>query len=213
MAHPSPARSERLALCDLFDQVGPDAPTLDEGWTTFDLAAHLTVRERNPIAGIGILVPAAAHLHDAAIEKLKRRRSYEEVVEALRQPFGLFRLLDAQINLHEWFVHHEDVRRGAGDTTPRPADEIAETEAAIWTMLARGHRMLTRSVKGVHLDLVDALHPDDVIHCGGDGEIVRVVGRPGEVLLFLFGRGDAAHVELVGSDDAVATLEACSLGI
>lgn len=213
MAAPSPARSERVALCDLFDEVGPDAPTLDEGWTTFDLAAHLTVRERSPIAGIGILVPAAAHLHDAAIEKLKAGRSYADVVRRLREPFGLFRLLDAQINLHEWFVHHEDVRRGGGDTTPRPADEIAETEAAIWTMLDRGHRLLTRSVHGVHLDLVDSRHPDDVIHCGGDGDIVRVVGRPGEVLLFLFGRGDAAHVELVGSDAAVATLEASELGI
>lgn len=213
MAHPSPARSERTALCDLFDAVGPDAPTLDEGWTTFDLAAHLTVRERNPVAGIGIVVPAAAHLHDAAIEKLKARRTYTEVVTALRQPFGLFRLFDAQINLHEWFVHHEDVRRGAGDTTPRPAREIAETEAAIWTMLSRGHRMLTRKVKGVHLDLVDVGHPDDVIHCGGHGDTVQVVGRPGEVLLFLFGRGDAAHVELLGSDAALATLGSCDLGI
>jgi uncharacterized protein (TIGR03085 family) len=213
MAAPSPARSERLALCDLFDEVGPDAPTLDEGWTTFDLAAHLTVRERNPIAGVGILVPAAAHLHDAAIEKLKAGRSYADVVRRLREPFGLFRLLDAQINLHEWFVHHEDVRRGGGDTTPRPVDEIAETEAAIWTMLSRGHRMLTRKVRGVHLDLVDSRHPDDVIHCGGHGDTVRVVGRPGEVLLFLFGRSEAAHVELVGDDSAVAVLEACDLGI
>lgn len=213
MAHPSPARSERITLCDLFDEVGPDAPTLNEGWTTFDLAAHLTVRERKPVAGVGILVPAAAHLHDAAIEKVKARRPYAEVVGALRKPFGLFRLLDAQINLHEWFVHHEDVRRGAGDTTPRPAGEIAETEAAIWTMLSRGHRMLTRKVHGVDLDLVDARHPDDVIHCGGRGDAVQVVGRPGEVLLFLFGRGDAAHVELVGSDDAQATIEACDLGI
>lgn len=213
MAPRSPARSERLALCDLFDATGPDAPTLDEGWTTFDLAAHLYVRERNPIAGVGILVPAAAHLHDAAIEKTKATRSYADIVRSLREPFGLFRLLDAQMNLHEYFVHHEDVRRGAGDSTPRPVEDIAETEAAIWTLVSRTHRMLTRKVHGVHLDLVDVRHPGDMIHCGGDGPTVRMVGRPGEVLLYLFGRRDAAHVELEGSGDAVAALSTSELGI
>lgn len=212
-APPAPARSERLALCDLFDELGPDAPTLDEGWTTFDLAAHLRVRERNPIGAMGILVPAAAGLHESAIEKVKAKLPYAEVVRSLREPFGIFRLLDERINLHEMFVHHEDVRRGGGDTTPRPVTEIAETEAAIWTMLARMHRMLTRKVDGVHLDLVDSLHPDDLIDCGGDGPTVRVVGRPGEVLLYLFGREAAADVELQGPDAAIETLASADLGI
>ena len=47
---PSPARAERAALCDLFLEVGPDAPTLCGAWTTRDLAAHLVVRERRPDA-------------------------------------------------------------------------------------------------------------------------------------------------------------------
>ena len=46
---------ERDELCDLFVARGPDAPTLCEGWTTADLAAHLVVRERNPLAGPGIV--------------------------------------------------------------------------------------------------------------------------------------------------------------
>ena len=36
---------ERLELCDLLLELGPDAPTLCEGWTTADLAAHLVLRE------------------------------------------------------------------------------------------------------------------------------------------------------------------------
>ncbi len=35
---------ERAALADLMAELGPDAPTLCEGWTTRDLAAHLVVR-------------------------------------------------------------------------------------------------------------------------------------------------------------------------
>nr|BFE88977.1 hypothetical protein GCM10020093_115780 [Planobispora longispora] len=48
------ARAERAALSDLFARLGPDAPTLCEGWTTFDLAAHLVLRERRLDAAPGI---------------------------------------------------------------------------------------------------------------------------------------------------------------
>ncbi|MBR7502518.1 maleylpyruvate isomerase N-terminal domain-containing protein, partial [Mycobacterium tuberculosis] len=37
---------------------GEDAPTLCEGWTTRDLATHLVIREREPVAALGIALPA-----------------------------------------------------------------------------------------------------------------------------------------------------------
>ena len=46
---------ERSELCDLFLAVGPEAPTLCDGWTTLDLAAHLVVREHDPRSGFAIL--------------------------------------------------------------------------------------------------------------------------------------------------------------
>nr|BFF25281.1 hypothetical protein GCM10025732_32460 [Glycomyces mayteni] len=36
---------ERRDLCELLAEVGPDAPTMCEGWTALDLAAHLVLRE------------------------------------------------------------------------------------------------------------------------------------------------------------------------
>ncbi len=48
------SREERRALCALLDETGPDAPTLCEGWTTGDLAAHLVLRERRPDAAAGV---------------------------------------------------------------------------------------------------------------------------------------------------------------
>jgi hypothetical protein len=39
---------EREQLCDLFLELGPEAPTLCEGWATLDLAAHLVMREHDP---------------------------------------------------------------------------------------------------------------------------------------------------------------------
>ena len=44
------AKSERAALADLFVTLGPDQPTLCEGWDTKDLLVHLLVRERRPDA-------------------------------------------------------------------------------------------------------------------------------------------------------------------
>src|ERR1700753_2819253 len=53
---------ERAAMVATFRAVGPDAPTLCEGWTTRDLTAHLLVRERRPDALPGILfAPLASH--------------------------------------------------------------------------------------------------------------------------------------------------------
>ena len=63
------ARTERSALADLLDQIGPDQPTLCEGWTTRDLAAHLIARERRPdtLPGVDSLTNTteyAVHLED-----------------------------------------------------------------------------------------------------------------------------------------------------
>src|SRR6476659_7483831 len=51
------ARTERAALADLLDQLGPDEPTLCGDWTTRDLAAHLTVRALRPRPAEPLLAP------------------------------------------------------------------------------------------------------------------------------------------------------------
>ena len=57
---------ERARLADLFDELGPEAPTLLTPWTTRDLAAHLVLREHDYVAGPGLVVPGAwaASLND-----------------------------------------------------------------------------------------------------------------------------------------------------
>ena len=54
------AARERQALADLLATVGPDAPTLCEGWHTSDLVAHLVLREGRPDAAVGILAKPVA---------------------------------------------------------------------------------------------------------------------------------------------------------
>ena len=44
------AERRAAAICDTFEELGPDRATLCAGWNTADLLAHLLVRERQPAA-------------------------------------------------------------------------------------------------------------------------------------------------------------------
>ena len=207
-------RAEREALCDLFLELGPDAPTLCEGWDTIDLAGHLYVREHSLKGGVGIIVSRVSDWHDDAIARTKdasrTRRSWRRCGSARRS--GRSACSTARSTCRRCSC---TTRTPAVVSTRRPdrPTRSPSSRPRSWTMLHRTHRFTTMKVKGVHLDLVNSEHPDDTIHCGHGDETVQVVGRPGEIILYLLGRTEAAHVELVGTDAAVATLEACSLGI
>jgi uncharacterized protein (TIGR03085 family) len=208
-----PHRAERAALCDLFLAVGPDAPTLCEGWLTRDLAAHLVIRERKPLSGPGLVLGgAAARLTARILARAKERHSYEDLVSLVRSgPPMVLAPFDKVMNLTEYFVHHEDVRRGAGDNTPRPPEELAPVEAALWKMLQRGAKFMTRPVKAIGVDLVT---PDGaVIHARTGTPCATLTGTVGETVLFLAGRSGAAQVELGGPPEAVQALRAAGFGM
>jgi uncharacterized protein (TIGR03085 family) len=206
-------QAERAALCDLFLHVGPDAPTLCEGWATYDLAAHLVIRERKPLSGPGLVMGGApARLTARILARAKQAHSYPELVAMVRRgPPALLRPFDKAMNQNEYFVHHEDVRRGGGDTTPRPGAEGARVEDALWTMFRRNAKFATRPVKEIGVDLV---RPNgDVIHARPGTPLATLTGTAMELALFLSGRGEAARVELGGPPEAVAVVRAAGFGI
>lgn len=208
------AQSERAALCDLLEEVGPDAPTLCEGWTAYDLAAHLMVREGyNPLVGLGIIAKPLAGVHDGAITRAKGRRTFAQVVAKLRAgpPLGFFKLMDAQLNGNEYFVHHEDLRRGDGVTGPRPDSEIAHLDEWAWGYLAKAGGFATRRLKGVGVTFVWPGHGEHVARRGDT--TVTVTGRPTEIALYLNGRRGAAHVEIAGDAEAADAFRAAAFGV
>ncbi|MEZ5134057.1 MAG: hypothetical protein R2699_03105 [Acidimicrobiales bacterium] len=97
-------------------------------------------------------------------------------------------------------MHHEDLRRGGGDTTPRPATQIAHLEDALWRALGRSGRFMTRALRGTGVEAVTPA--GDRAAAPGDRPVV-LTGRPGELVLWLFGRRDAAAVELTGDPEAI----------
>ncbi|HEV3356115.1 MAG TPA: TIGR03085 family metal-binding protein [Pseudonocardiaceae bacterium] len=198
------ATDERRALSELFDQVGPDAPTLCEGWQTKDLAAHLVLRDRRPDAAGGILIPALA-ARTQRVQDSYAAKPWAELVELVRtgppvwSPFGIPGLSDL-VNGGEYFIHHEDVRRGGDDWEPRPAD--AERDAALWRTASMAGRMAyRRSPVGVTLRRPDGATAP--LHRGPSTVVIS--GEPGELLLTVFGRG-AARVEFEGEEKAVQTV-------
>ncbi|MFD5157407.1 TIGR03085 family metal-binding protein [Streptomyces hawaiiensis] len=207
------AKRERLLLADLLETAGPDAPTLCEGWTTRDLAAHVVVRERRPDAAGGILIKQLAPRLDKVMAEYTDK-PYEELIQLIRtgpprfSPFSL-KPLDEASNIIEFYVHTEDVRRAQPDWAPRDLDPVFQD--ALWSRLERTARLMGR---GVPTGLV-LRRPDGqtaVAHRGTP--VVTVTGEPSELVLFCYGRQSAAKVDLDGDENAIAKLhETKQLGI
>ncbi|WP_433442044.1 TIGR03085 family metal-binding protein [Nonomuraea sp. CA-141351] len=206
------ARDERSALCDLFDRLGPDAPTLCTGWNTYDLAAHLVLRERRPDAMGGIAIKPLAGYTASVQNGLKARHPYPELVGLVRKPggvYGLLPFLDDAVNTLEYFVHHEDVRRAQPEWEPRELP--GDLERLIWKRVASGARlMLRRAPVGV---VLHRLGGGVVLGGPRGGARVEVTGRAAELLMFCFGRQRHARVELTGDPEAADRLRDASLGV
>lgn len=202
---------EREELCDLLLELGPDAPTLCEGWTTLDLAAHLVIRERDPLASPGILIPQFAAATERR-QKAMAAKGLGTVVDKIRSgpPAVPWRVpkLRTLLNLNEYTVHHEDVRRanGLGRRTDRP-----DLDDAIWSLLKGQAKLATRRLQGAGLDLV---RPDGVRHRAKRGaDVVELTGHPVELALFLTGRTGAAEVAFGGPAHAIAAVRATRFGL
>jgi uncharacterized protein (TIGR03085 family) len=206
-----PARIERLALADLMTELGPDAPTLCEGWTTRDLTAHLILRERHPIAAAGIAflrLQERTARHQAKVA----RRDFTSLLHDLRRPpvWSLLSnpLLDEAVNVNEMFVHHEDVRRAQPGWTQRTLSMPLQTE-----LFGRVRKTARLFLRKLPLSVVLDAPRFGVIEAGGGGPAVKVTGDPAELALFIYGRQRVAEVEITGDPAGVERLRKARLGV
>ena len=84
-----PSLAERAALCDLFDELGPEAPTECEGWRTTELAAHLWVREHRLDAGPGLTGTGRFAGHTDRLQRNAAQRPFADLVSDLRPESAL----------------------------------------------------------------------------------------------------------------------------
>ncbi len=210
-----------MALCALFDETGPDAATLCEGWNTADLAAHLVLREHRPDAAAGILGGPMARYTARAQRKLLDKVPYPMLVETIRSGpprlsfFGIPGV-DAKANFAEYFVHHEDVRRARRGWQPRELDDGLTD--AIWGVLSQARLMLRKVPVGIEFARDDTRGRTDGkravrMTVRGRTPVVTVIGAPAELLMWTFGRTSAAEIKLEGAEADVAALRQARWGI
>jgi uncharacterized protein (TIGR03085 family) len=206
MAPPILAQQERNTICDLFVELGPDAPTLCEGWVTEDLAAHLVVRERRPDSGPGLVWPKLAGYTDKVRRSVKDRTTWPKLVDDVRHgPPMLLRAFDGPMNTVEYFIHVEDVRRAQPEWEPRPLSE--ELNNALWARVGPGG--MAKKVPAT-IVITSPGRPEKV---AGSGPRLVLSGDPGELTMFGAGRQAATRVEITGDADLVAQLRRAALGI
>jgi uncharacterized protein (TIGR03085 family) len=201
------ASSERQGLCDTFERVGPDAPTLCSPWLTRDLAAHLVVRERRPDVSAGILVPFLAG-RLAKVQDGYAAWEWSKLVNEVRSgppvwsPASLGPVNEA-MNTAEFFVHHEDVLRGGPQWRARKIPD--DLESALWGIAGRVARLQFARAR-VGVVLVAPTYGERQVRAKTDLGTVTLAGTPGELLLYAFGRRDFAQVDVSGSDGALAAI-------
>ena len=205
------ARAERRQLADLLQQAGPDQPTVNTGWTTRDLAAHLVVRDRRPDAMIGVLIPPLAG-HGEHVRLAKAAQPYAQVVQEVRTPPWWSPvsnpLVDALSNTVEFFIHHEDVRRAAPGFTRRTLEP--GEQRALWQATRLTARLALRKVGfGVQVEAPGF----GSLRIGAGEPRATVTGEPGELALFVSGRQRVAEVQVTGEPEAVAKLTTAPIGI
>jgi uncharacterized protein (TIGR03085 family) len=205
------SREERFALCTLLEATGPDAPTLCEGWTTGDLAAHLVLREHRPDAAAGVLGGPLARYTARVQHRIRERTPFPDLVRAIRSGPPLLSVLalpgvDERANMVEFFVHHEDVRRAAPDWEPRKIS--GDQRDALWHRLRMARFMLRKAPVGVELarDDLDGSKQAYRITAKNATPVVTVIGGPAELTMWVMGRTTAAKVRLDGTEAAVGKL-------
>ena len=197
------ALAEHRAMADTLTTVGPTAPTLLEGWTTTELAAHLA--SIDTAGGVPLFIgrqlitrihprptKGSRKLAARQLEKAKAK-GWTWCVDRVRAPHRLpMRAGGAPVAIFEVAVHHQDVLRADPALPPHAAPE----ELAVclpWLLAFHAKRL-----DGIRL----CVDTDAGEHAAGAGTPVTVRGETVEAVLWLAGRAPHCSVE-VEADPAV----------
>lgn len=210
----SEALDERHALADTLAAAGPEAPTLCHPWRTAELAAHLVLRDSTPVELLAqTRWQPLQRLSQAAVRRYAGRTAYPDLVQRVRagaprfSPAALPPVREV-LNLLEFVVHHEDVRRAAEQWSPRELSE--QRQQAVWDRLGLFARGTLRAAPvGVRLEWPG--HGSRVVKAAARQVSVR--GEPVELALFAYGRQRVARVTYAGDADAVRELERARISV
>lgn len=207
--------AERSAFANTLRNTDPTAPTLCGEWNATQLTAHLVLRERSLVElGGRIPVPALQRRAHEAVDSYASKHSYAELIDQFEggapkySAFAMPAFREA-VNLLEYVVHHEDVRRAVPGVGPR---ELAQAEQdAAWARLRFTARITLRQVpQGVRLV---SLRNGQLEAAKKGASLVTVTGDPVELALVIMGRQRVAKVTYDGPPDDVASFSGARIAI
>lgn len=208
---------QRLAVVELLEHLPAeewDRPSLCEGWTVREVAAHLNLQEINlsafirialshPLAvprGIGVITREAAR-------REARHRSPAELVAGIESMIGSRRHnlgVTCRETMIDILVHGMDIAIPTGRTLVIPQDAAAEAASRTWTAPLSGYPFFARHrLRGYRLEA------DDIAWTAGAGAPIH--GSMAALLLLITGRRTAALHQLSG-DGAEALRNSLSGG-
>ena len=178
---------QRELIADLLETLTPDewaTPSLCEGWTVRDVAAHLSMAATASLGEVmGYVVRARGSfdrmIRDSAIDRATRPTG--EIISDLRGIVGSRRLAPGTFwrdPLLDVLVHGQDIAVPLGRSLPARA-EAART-AAEWAWVRRFPFFPARRLRGVRLVA------DDIVWSRGEGEELH--GPVTSLLLLSTGR-------------------------
>lgn len=188
-------KSERQFTVDLLSKLTPEqwqANSLCAGWTVEDVAAHLITRERNVLAGIGLVVPGLHFVHDRRIEREKAKGHKYIISKLEKYPWWMA----SGLNTAEFYIHNEDMLRGDLKMgRPEPNNEAQEI---LWGALKGIAKFRKHELADLGSITIENNKTGAVISVPNKNNPVNtaVSGRPSELLLYIYGRRDAAKVTI-----------------
>jgi uncharacterized protein (TIGR03085 family) len=205
------AETEKTALVQTLRRADPEAGTLCAGWNTRRLLAHLVQREQDPRGGLGDAVLRAEPGQEKYLGRLAEAAATPEGYAALVDRFvagpprwSPMSWASEQLNLLEYVIHHEDIRRG-GSTSPGPRVLPEHERQRIWQQLPLMARLRYRAAPvGVVLAGLDSAR----VTVKKGAPTVTLKGEPVELALYTSGRRTAAHVQVSGAPEAVERFRA-----
>jgi uncharacterized protein (TIGR03085 family) len=197
---------EKAALVATLRGADPQAPTLDEGWDVRRLLAHLVQREQGPVASVVDAVSRRPPGEEPGLSRLVDGASTPEGYAALVGRFEAgpprwspMSWAGEKLNLGEYVIHHEDIRR-AGPVPAEPRTLPEGQQQAVWRQLTLFALTLRSAPVGVRLAT-----PTGTTRVAKKGDGVTLTGEPVELALYLSGRRPPARVAVTGDPDAITS--------
>jgi len=199
---PAMAEAERAALADLLESLTPEqwqSPSLCEGWTVRQVAAHVIGYESLGFGSVVLLMARngfrlsranAARLDEVA--GWSTERLVDEYRSHLR-PHGVTAAFGGRVGLTDCTIHHQDIRRPLGLPRTIPDEQLR----VVLDFMPRARALpAPRNMRGLRLVATD------LDWSRGSGPEVR---GPGEALMVALAGRPSALAALAG--DGVDVLE------